>query len=95
MASYYKAAERSLTRNCSADWIAVTKFVDDTLMNGTEEEQIDLKTKLWSARESGPGQAVNVPRGVAEGLSNIQAAGVLMDPLSFYQVSQKPSIPLI
>ncbi|KAJ7850077.1 hypothetical protein B0H14DRAFT_3452248 [Mycena olivaceomarginata] len=25
MSSYYKAAERSLTRNCSADWVAVTK----------------------------------------------------------------------
>lgn len=25
MASYYKAAERSLTRNCSADWVAVTR----------------------------------------------------------------------
>lgn len=25
MASYYKAAERSLTRNCSADWVSVTR----------------------------------------------------------------------
>ncbi|KAK7689248.1 hypothetical protein QCA50_007939 [Cerrena zonata] len=85
MASYYKAAERSLTRNCSADWVAVTKFVDETLMNGTEEEQINLKMKLWSARESGPGRDVPVSREVAQGLSNVQAAGVLMDPLSFYQ----------
>lgn len=86
MAAYYKAAERSLTRNCSADWVAVTKFVDETLMNGTVDEQVDLKARLWSARKSGPGSQVNVSREVAMGLSNVQAAGVLMDPLSFYQV---------
>lgn len=86
MASYYKAAERSLTRNCSADWVAVTKFVDQTLMTGTEDEQIGLKVRLWSARESGPTKRVNVSREIAASLSNVQAASVLMDPLNFYQV---------
>ncbi|OSD04708.1 hypothetical protein PYCCODRAFT_1465679 [Trametes coccinea BRFM310] len=50
MAAYYKAAERSLTRNCSADWVAVTRFVDDTLQNGTAEGVADLKYRLLSAR---------------------------------------------
>ncbi|KAI0642323.1 serine carboxypeptidase S28-domain-containing protein [Trametes meyenii] len=79
MAAYYKAAERSLTRNCSADWVAVTHFVDDTLLNGTAEEAADLKYRLLSAREDG------VTRERAAHASDVSAAGVLMDPLSFYQ----------
>ncbi|KAI0630671.1 serine carboxypeptidase S28-domain-containing protein [Trametes polyzona] len=79
MASYYKAAERSLTRNCSADWVAVTRFVDDTLRNGTTEERADLKFRLLSARSD------DVTREAAANASDVSAAGVLMDPLSFYQ----------
>ncbi|EJD00034.1 peptidase S28 [Fomitiporia mediterranea MF3/22] len=53
MASYYKAAERSLTRNCSADWVAVTKCVDQVL-NGTDEtRRADMKFDLEFARLSG------------------------------------------
>ncbi|PSR72211.1 hypothetical protein PHLCEN_2v11918 [Hermanssonia centrifuga] len=86
MASYYKAAERSLTRNCSADWVAVTKFVDDTLMNGSEEEQISLKQRLLQARAAGPtNPGATVSNQTASSASNVEAAGVLMDPLSFYQ----------
>ncbi|KAF7301782.1 Peptidase S28 [Mycena indigotica] len=71
MSSYYKAAERSLTRNCSADWVAVTKsglvfpavvvvlkkvrFVDDSLKNGSAESKEQLKFRLLKARLSGPG----------------------------------------
>ena len=80
MASYYKAAERSLTRNCSADWVAVTRYVDNTLANGTADAAADLKFRLLSAREEG------VTREQAANASDVSAAGVLMDPLSFYQV---------
>lgn len=80
MASYYKAAERSLTRNCSADWVAVTRYVDDTLANGTAEAAADLKFRLLSARDDG------VTREQAANASEVSAAGVLMDPLNFYQV---------
>ncbi|KAI0352085.1 peptidase S28 [Trametes cingulata] len=79
MAAYYKAAERSLTRNCSADWVAVTRFVDNTLRNGRPEEAADLKFRLLSARSD------DVTRESAANASDISAAGVLMDPLSFYQ----------
>ncbi|KAI0675914.1 serine carboxypeptidase S28-domain-containing protein [Trametes maxima] len=79
MAAYYKAVERSLTRNCSSDWIAVTRFVDNTLQNGTAGEVADLKYRLLSAREDG------VTRERAASASDVSAAGVLMDPLSFYQ----------
>ncbi|EIW58430.1 uncharacterized protein TRAVEDRAFT_47584 [Trametes versicolor FP-101664 SS1] len=79
MAAYYKAAERSLTRNCSADWVAVTRFVDDTLANGTAEETAELKFRLLSARSDG------VTKERAANTSAVSAAGVLMDPLNFYQ----------
>jgi hypothetical protein len=89
MASYYKAAERSLTRNCSADWIQVTKYVDETL-NGTNETAIvEMKFNLLKARLSGPGGnttgANNLTIAVANQTSNINAARILMDPLDFYQ----------
>ena len=84
MASYYKAAERSLTRNCSADWVAVTRSVDDTLANGTAADAADLKFKLLSARGDG------VTKEQAANASDVSAAGVLMDPLDFYQVCQQP-----
>lgn len=87
MASYYKAAERSLTRNCSDDWVAVTRFVDDSLANGTAAVAEDLKFQLLSAREEG------ITRQQAASASNEDAAGVLMDPLNFYQV--RASSPLL
>ncbi|KAF8798510.1 peptidase S28 [Phlegmacium glaucopus] len=89
MASYHKAAERSLTRNCSADWIQVTRYVDETL-NGTNETAIvEMKFDLLKARLSGPGGnttgANNLTMAVANQTSNADAAGILMDPLGFYQ----------
>ncbi|KAL5513466.1 hypothetical protein ACEPAH_3865 [Sanghuangporus vaninii] len=89
MASYYKAAERSLTRNCSADWVAVTKYVDSVL-NGTDgTRRTDIKFDLEFARLSGTGGdttlASNLTREEASRLTNVQAAGILMNPLSFYQ----------
>ncbi len=81
MAAYYKAAERSLTRNCSADWVALTQFVDSTLADGTAEAAADLKFRLLSARSD------DVTKEQAANASDVSAAGVLMDPLSFFQVS--------
>ncbi|VDC05151.1 unnamed protein product [Peniophora sp. CBMAI 1063] len=85
MASYYEAAERSLTRNCSADWVAVTRYVDDVLANGTAEAQTDMKVRLLSARASSPTQNITASAAQAAEASNSDAAGVLMDPLNFYQ----------
>ncbi|KAJ7281962.1 peptidase S28 [Mycena rebaudengoi] len=89
MASYYKAAERSLTRNCSADWVAVTRFVDDTLKGENETLKIDLKFDLLKARLSGPGGNTSAADGLtrkrANSTSSVNAASILMDPLNFYQ----------
>lgn len=84
---YYAQAERSMTRNCSADYTAVTRWVDATLSNGTQEEIMDLKRELYTAILSGPdGQApssVNMTEVAA--LSNSDIASYLRTPLSFYQ----------
>jgi len=90
MASYYKAAERSLTRNCSADWVAVTKHVD-TVLKGSNQTLInDVKFRLLKARLSGPGGNTTGAQGLtmeqASRTSNVDAASILMDPLDFYQV---------
>ncbi|EMD39403.1 hypothetical protein CERSUDRAFT_93435 [Gelatoporia subvermispora B] len=89
MSSYYKAAERSLTRNCSADWVAVTKYVDDILRNGSAQQQAEMKYRLLKARLDGPGGNDTGSSGFtikdAANISNDEAAGVLMDPLNFYQ----------
>lgn len=88
MASYYKAAERSLTRNCSADWVAVTRYVDKTLANGTAEAQVALKRRLLEARARSPANlSATVPEDAARNAASVSAAGVLMDLLSSYQVS--------
>jgi hypothetical protein len=86
MASYYKAAERSLTRNCSADWVAVTKYVDDTLRNGSDSEKVRMKQRLLEANASGPEKNATVDAGTAANTSNVQAASILMNALNFYQV---------
>lgn len=92
MASYYKAAERSLTRNCSADWVAVTKYVDDVLGGSNETAATNIKFALEFARLSGKGGnttlAQNLTHSEAAKISNVNAAGILMDPLNFYQVFQ-------
>lgn len=55
MASYFEAIERALPRNCSADWVAVTKYVDDVLMGNDTTEQLAVKRALYVAEMSGPG----------------------------------------
>ncbi|KAF8894239.1 serine carboxypeptidase S28-domain-containing protein [Gymnopilus junonius] len=89
MSSYYKAAERSMTRNCSADWVAVTKYVDDTLSGSNETAVMNMKFELLKAHLSGPGGNTTGANGLtmakANSTSNVNAASVLMDPLNFYQ----------
>ena len=55
MWTYYAQAERSMARNCSADFTAVVNYVDGVLMNGTEVEKEELKVALWTAVESSAG----------------------------------------
>ncbi|KAL0954073.1 hypothetical protein HGRIS_005223 [Hohenbuehelia grisea] len=89
MASYYMAAERSLTRNCSADWVAVTRYVDGVLTGQNQTLKDQVKLELMRARLSGPGgntTAADLLTSIdAAQLSDVNAATILMDPLNFYQ----------
>jgi hypothetical protein len=87
MWTYYAQAERSMTRNCSADYTAVTNWMDSILINGTEKEVNELKVDLYTAVSSRPGgiRPPKVNGSEAEQLSNIDVANYLLLPLSFYQ----------
>ncbi|TKA73207.1 hypothetical protein B0A49_04241 [Cryomyces minteri] len=87
MWTYYAQAERSMTRNCSADYTAVTRYVDATLTNGTEGEVTAMKRALYEAVLSGPrGRApASVNASDVAALTNSDIASYLLLPLSFYQ----------
>ena len=91
MASYYEAAERALPRNCSADWVAVTKYVDGILMGSDITEQIRIRRALYVARMSGPNGDTSMvePLSDSEILSipSDDIVAVLLDPLLDFQVS--------
>lgn len=87
MWTYYAQAERSMTRNCSADYTAITNWVDATLTNGTDEAISTLKRDLYTAILSRPGgQAppmINLTLALA--LEPSDVASYLLTPFSFYQ----------
>ncbi|KAF2149814.1 peptidase S28 [Myriangium duriaei CBS 260.36] len=85
--TYYAQAERSMTRNCSADYTAVTRYVDNILANGTSGEVSDVKFALLTAISSGPGwnNVHTVHRNESDQLQNSDVADLLLMPFSFYQ----------
>lgn len=85
MWTYFAQAERSMTRNCSADYTAVTNYVDSVLANGTASEIFQLKTELYTAVVSGPGHSPPVNETIVQALSAPDIAFYLLLPLSFYQ----------
>ena len=91
MASYYEAIQRALPSNCSADWVAVTKYVDDVLMGNNTTDQIRVKRALYTARMSGPGGNTTLVQQLSDSavaaLPSDDMAGVLLDPLLGFQVS--------
>ena len=98
MASYYEAAERALPRNCSSDWVAVTKYVDGVLMGTNITEQIIVKRALYVARMSGPNGNTTLVKPLTDAqVSSIPSediVAVLMDPLINFQVSRSFAIIL-
>ena len=86
MYTYYSQAERSMTRNCSADYTHVTNYVDGVLTNGTDQEISDLKYAIYQAVQASPNNPKpEVNRSRSDRMSNTQVAGDLQLPLSFYQ----------
>ena len=92
MASYYEAAERALPRNCSSDWVAVTKYVDGVLMGTNIIDQIRVKRALYVARMSGPNGNTTLVQPLSDSdilsIPSEDIAAVLMDPLINFQVSR-------
>ena len=90
MASYFQAVERALPRNCSSDWVAVTKYVDGVLMGTNSTEQLRVKRALYVARMSGPNGNTTLVQPLSDSdvlsIPSDQIAGVLMDPLINFQV---------
>jgi len=90
MTTYYKAIERALPRNCSSDWVAVTRYVDGILMGSDTTEQIRVKRALYVARMSGPGGNTTLVEELSDadilGISSEEIAAVLLDPLINFQV---------
>lgn len=86
MWTYYAQAERSMTRNCSADFTAITRYVDNVLANGTSEEGTTLKKELLTAIAASPRNLTpSVSEQDIEELDNPSAGSLLLTPLTFYQ----------
>lgn len=86
MWTYYAQAERSMTRNCSADLTAITRYVDHVLANGTQDEVISVKRQLLSAIQASPSDpSPSVSAEDVEELDNASVGSLLLTPLNFYQ----------
>ena len=96
--SYFEAVERALPRNCSADWVAVTKYVDDVLMGNDTAEQIAVKRALHTTGMSRPGRNATAADPLSDAdvlaLSSKDAADVLLDPLRQFRVSRRFTVVL-
>ena len=95
MSSYWQAAERALPRNCSNDWVAVTKYFDDVLTNGNDQQVHDLKVRVITAEFTGPGGNTTLldENDYLQSADQFEAstlATYLMDPLGYYQVCSSP-----
>lgn len=84
---YYAQAETSMTRNCSADFTAVTRYADDILANGTAQEISDLKSQLYVATSSGPGWNNNAQpdRNVSDQWQGSDVGNAMLMPFDYYQ----------
>lgn len=87
MWTYYAQAERSMTRNCSADYTHVTNYVDSILANGTKQQQNELKIALYTAIQAGSGgqSSKQYTKKEMKQMSNSDVGYSLLLPLSFYQ----------
>jgi hypothetical protein len=90
MPSFYGAIERSMTLNCSADWIAITKYVDGVLGSANASLKIDIKFALRKALLSMPGGNTTGARGLtreqAAKIDDVTAGQMLLNPLQHFQV---------
>ncbi|KAL8744586.1 MAG: hypothetical protein Q9190_003179 [Brigantiaea leucoxantha] len=83
MWTYYAQTERSMTRNCSADFTAVTNYIDSVLTNGTFQQILKLKREIYNATH------IPFTLNVTEmsTFENSEIADSLLAPLDGYQNS--------
>lgn len=93
MPSYWQTAERALPGNCSADWVAATKYADSALREGTDEEVAELKLRMQKASLSLPGNTTLADQLTLADVRNLtieEAGQILLQPISpdngFFQV---------
>jgi hypothetical protein len=91
MSSYWQAPERALPRNCSNDWVIVTKYVDYVFEHGGALEIYDLKARIITAKYSGPGGNTEKLKtlgylNIVQDFTPFDLSYYLMDPLGDYQV---------
>jgi hypothetical protein len=90
MTSYWEAVERALPRNCSADYVAVTRWTDGVL-SGTNRTAIDqlkyglVKARLMNQTGETP-ESRNLTVAAAAQWDDLDAALILTDPMSNFQV---------
>lgn len=86
MWTYYAQAERSMARNCSADFTAVTRYVDGILANETRKKVNALKRQLLTAKRAAPSNLTPVvgDEDIAE-LDNAGVGFLLLNPFKSYQ----------
>ena len=83
---YFAQDERSMTRNCSADYTAITNWVDATLTNGTAQEIYSLKYDLYKASASEPGSPqTEINSSTVSALQPSDVGNILLVPFDFYQ----------
>lgn len=90
MPSYFEAIQRGMTKNCSADFAAVTKAVDDALSDSNQTRVAEFKYSLVKAvLESSSGEtnaSAQLTVGEAAAWSNADVADILAEPLLGFQV---------
>ena len=89
--SYWQTAERAIPRNCSNDWVAVTKYFDEVITSGSDQAVYDLKARIVAAEFTAPGGNTTLLEGsgylqVIDQFEVSYLARYLMDPLGNYQV---------
>ncbi|KAF9651937.1 peptidase S28 [Thelephora ganbajun] len=97
MSSYWQAAERALPRNCSNDWIAVTKYFDKVFTDGSDQEVHDLRVRIVTAEFTGPGGNTTMLEelGYLREVDNFNVSKLayyLMDPLGNFQNNGIPPV---
>jgi hypothetical protein len=90
MTSYMETIERSLPRNCSADYAAVTRWVDKGLLGSDKKLAQTIKYELVKARRMNATGETPESRALTKAdvakWDDLGAAMILMDPMSQYQV---------